>query len=315
MYGFRPYVSVAKRRAKAEKEMKQLKKKGIDIRPIEIEKLKITQTFWGDSWCKHIELFSDYDNRLPRGRTYVRNGSVCHLAINKGYVEAIVSGSMLYNVRIDINPLAKNKWKDIKKSCAGKIVSLLDLLAGKLSDGVMQVVCDRNTGLFPLSNEIKLTCDCPDWATMCKHVAAVLYGVGARLDDSPEHLFLLRGVDQEELIDTSNLVIDTTQKPGSSRRRIDNSAIANVFDIDLSETTPALPTKKAKKKPAKTKATPQAKTLTGSSLRKKRIQLNLSQKALAKQLGVSATTISNWERKERKKLNLREEVKNTLHTL
>lgn len=313
-YGFSPYVPVAKRRAKALREMTKLRKKGMDIHPIEIEKQKITQTFWGKAWCNHIESFSDYENRLPRGRRYVRNGSVCHLAISKGCVEAIVSGSELYKVRISIGTLSDKQWNAIKKNCAGKIGSLLDLLSGQLSEDVMQVVCNRNDGLFPLSKEIKLSCNCPDWATMCKHVAAVLYGVGARLDHSPEKLFDLRGVDHNALIDVSAVVIDTIQDSGSRRRRIDRTNIADVFGIDLSDTTSPSTAKKEKNTPAKP-FTQSPKYFSGASIRKKRKQLNLSQNAFAKRAGVSATTISNWENKGRYKLNLRENVKNTLRAL
>lgn len=298
-YGFGPYVSVAKRRAKAAREMDKLKRKGFAIHPIEIEKRKITKTFWGNAWCEHIESFSDYINRLPRGRTYVRNGSVCHLAINRGCVEAIVSGSSLYSVSIKINPLSKGIWQHIKTSCAGKIGSLLDLLSGKLSDGVMEVVCGRENSLFPLSKEIKLSCDCPDWATMCKHVAAVLYGVGARLDHSPEKLFELRGVDHHELIDTS--IIDITQAGKSQRRRIDGSDISDVFGIDLSD-APS-PAKKTKATRSKSSIKP-PKYFSGTSIRKKRKQLNLSQSAFAKRVGVCAVTIARWESQGAAKLNL-----------
>ena len=147
----------------------------------------------------HLESFSDYANRLPRGRTYVRNGSVCHLAVDQGKIAAKVRVGAL-QLWIKIKTLPAKKWKAIKPRSPGKIGSLLDLLQGKLSGQVMEVVTDRNEGLFPLPGEISLKCSCPDWAVMCKHVAAVLYGVGARLDQKPELLFKLRGVDHEELI-------------------------------------------------------------------------------------------------------------------
>ena len=167
-----------------------------------IEGRKIAATFWGEAWCDHLESFSDFANRLPRGRTYVRNGSVCHLAIAKGHVEAKVSGSELYNVTVKIKTLPQKKWNELKKRCTGQIGSLLELLSGQLSESIMQVVTDRKEGLFPLPGEISFDCDCPDWASMCKHVAAVLYGVGSRFDHRPELLFELRGVDVEELIET-----------------------------------------------------------------------------------------------------------------
>ena len=160
-------------------------KKGVDIQPIEIEGRKIVRSFWGQAWCDHLESFSDYDNRLPRGRTYVRNGSVCHLAIKKGQVEAKVMGSELYNVQVGIDTLSQRRWNAIKKQCSGQIGSLLELLQGALSDNIMLVVTDRDKGLFPKPAEIHFDCDCPDWAGMCKHIAAVLYGVGARLDNDP----------------------------------------------------------------------------------------------------------------------------------
>ena len=197
---WRPYVPVAVRRARALREMNRLRKKGKDIQPVEIEGRTIARSVWGKRWCNHLESYSDYANRLPRGRAYVRNGSVCHLEVHPGRIDAIVSGSELYTVSVRIKKLKAAVWKSIKSRCSGQIASMLELLQGKLSRQVMSVVSDRERGLFPKPREIDFTCTCPDWAAMCKHVAAVLYGVGGRLDRHPEALFLLRGVDAEELI-------------------------------------------------------------------------------------------------------------------
>ena len=238
-----PYVPVAERRATAAKKMQQLKKKGMAIQPVEIQGRTIARTFWGKAWCAHMESFCDSDNRLPRGRTYVRNGSVCHLEINKGQVKAMVSGSDIYNITITIQPLVHEKWHAIKNTCMGKISSLLDLLSGKLSTGVMDVVCHPKNGLFPLSQEIKLNCDCPDWATMCKHVSAVLYGVGSRLDFEPSELFKLRGVNFEELIDVNQAVLDVTSTKSGRRKRLDDTALTDLFDFDVTKdsTNDAMP--------------------------------------------------------------------------
>ena len=241
-YGWRPYVPVHRRRAQAAKKMEKLRKKGVNIQPIEIAGRSIATTFWGQAWCGHLEKFSDFANRLPRGRTYVRNGSVCHLDIGPGKITAIVSGSELYNVNIKIGKLSPPKWRAIKRRCAGQIGSLLELLQGKLSDNVMKVVTDRQQGLFPLPREISLHCDCPDWATMCKHVAAALYGAGARLDKSPELLFLLRGVDHQELLSAdTDTVTAATAGAGSTRRRLRADALADVFGIDLAQDDTAPP--------------------------------------------------------------------------
>lgn len=194
------YVSVVERKAKAAKETERMRKKGKEIQPVVLDGRTIAHSFWGKGWCTHLESFSDYENRLPRGRSYVRNGSVCHLEVRPGVVEAHVSGSSLYTVTIRVKKLSPAAWKAIKAKCSGQIGSMLELLQGKISHQVMTIVADRQTGLFPQPGEIELDCSCPDVAVMCKHVAAALYGVGSRLDARPELLFLLRDVAAEELI-------------------------------------------------------------------------------------------------------------------
>ena len=216
--GWRPYVSVAQRRANALREMNKLRKKGAVIEPVQIEGRTIARSFWGKGWCTHLESFGDYSNRLPRGRTYARNGSVCHLHIAKGQVEAIVSGSELYDIQVTITPLKKARWEKLKKQCTGKIGSLIELLQGKLSDEIMGIVTDRKEGMFPQPGEISYQCNCPDWAGMCKHIAAVIYGIGARLDTKPELLFQLRGIDHQELI-TADAATGTITGSGSKRSR------------------------------------------------------------------------------------------------
>ncbi|AMV70974.1 hypothetical protein JCM30471_27920 [Desulfuromonas carbonis] len=332
-YEWAPYVPVAARRAKAAKRMEKLRKKGVDVQPVELTGRKIAGSFWGKGWCDHMESFSDYANRLPRGRTYVRNGSVCHLAIKRGRVEAMVSGTQLYNVVITISPLLKNKWDLVKKACTGRIGSLIDLLRGKLDHGVMEVVADRQSGLFPLPGEMKFDCDCPDWAGMCKHVAAVLYGVGARLDHSPEMLFVLRGVNHEELVDVSTAITDAT-KEGTSRRRIAATGIADVFGIDLADSAEDMTAKspppakistsaadssrlkKARQQRAKQeseknpapKRTPKVDTfpapLTGDAIHAWRTARGETQAIFAARIGVTAASISQWEKKGKKVIGM-----------
>ncbi len=295
-----PYVPVAKRRATAVKKMQQLKKKGHAIQPIEIEGRTIARTFWGKAWCSHMESFCDHDNRLPRGRTYVRNGSVCHLEINEGIVTAMVSGSSIYNITIAIKPLVREKWYGIKSTCMGKISSLLDLLSGKLSSGVMDVVCHPEGGLFPLSHDFKLSCDCPDYATMCKHVAAVLYGVGSRLDADPAQLFKLRGVNFEELIDVNQAVLDVTSTQSGRRKRLDDTVFTDLFNFETIEEPASNPT------PVELNHAPMdfPKRLTGHAILEKRTQLQLTKNEFARQVGVSVTSITLWEAKGDKTITL-----------
>ncbi len=249
-----PYVPVAQRRRRAMRKMESLRKKGADIQPVQIEGRKIAKTFWGEAWCNHLESFSDYENRLPRGRTYVRNGSVCHLAIAKGEIEAKVAGTEIYSLRIRIKTLSGKKWKAVKRLCSGQIGSLIELLRGSLSENVMEVVTDRKDGLFPSPDEISLDCNCPDWAVMCKHVAAVLYGVGARLDEKPELLFKLRGVDHEELIDAdAEAAVSAATTKGKSKR-LDTDDLSDVFGIDIAASNADIPLPEARKKKVKKKA-------------------------------------------------------------
>ena len=281
-YGRWPrYVPVAERRAKAARGMLARRKKGIQDQPIVIEGRKIARTFWGEAWCNHLEKFSDFENRLPRGRTYVRNGSVCHLAISKGKVEALVIGSDVYQVSIKIKPISARVWQRVRKRCAGQIGSVLELLQGRFSDNVMEIVTDKDDGLFPSPQEIELDCECPDWAQMCKHVAAVLYGVGARLDHQPELLFVLRDVDQQDLI-AAELDIESAAQRGK-RRRLANRDLSGVFGVEIEEAADEAPDKSA--------FFPSPEAI--AELRKR---LNLSASRFAALVGVSVATIYNWEK-------------------
>jgi len=240
-FGWRPYVPVAERRARAARELAKLaKKNGQASSPVLLQTRQIASTFWGQAWCDNLEAYSDYANRLPRGRTYVRNGSVVDLQISQGKVTARVSGSSLYRIEIKIKPLAASLWKSIQTECAGKIDSLLELLQGKLSSSVMQIVTRPERGLFPAPKEIELDCSCPDWADLCKHVAASLYGVGARLDLRPELLFLLRGVDPADLISKASAAETVRQSArAQGAPAMSETEIADVFGIELAAATPA----------------------------------------------------------------------------
>ena len=232
-YGFRPYVPVAQRRLQALREMEKLKKKGQTISPVAINGRKIAESFWGKAWCDNLERYSDYANRLPRGRTYVRNGSVVDLQIERGMVRAMVSGSSIYKVKIDIGAISQQRWRAIVKDCAGSIGSLVELLSGKLSKNVMERVCREGDGLFPAPTEIKMSCSCPDWAGMCKHVAATLYGAGARLDAAPDLLFTLRGVDRTELIAAAGADLPMTRTGGARERILADDDVAALFGVDM----------------------------------------------------------------------------------
>jgi len=240
-YGFRPYVSVAERRRKAEQKVKQLEKKGRKVEGVRLEGRKLAHTFWGRAWGDNLEAYSDYANRLPRGRTYIRNGSVVDLQIAQGRVTALVSGSELYEVEVNIQPLPSGRWKPLVVASSGEILSMVDLLAGTFSEQVMRRFCDRTGGLFPTPKEIKLKCSCPDWASMCKHVAATLYGVGARLDARPELLFTLRGVDALDLVSAAAAAPARVRAPKGGHV-LAESGLSSIFGIEIGQVAAATAT-------------------------------------------------------------------------
>jgi uncharacterized Zn finger protein len=253
--GWPAYVSVAERRKQAEKRAAKLRKAGQALQPVSVAGSKIATTFWGQAWCTNLESYKDYENRLGRGRSYVRNGCVVHLQIEAGRITAMVSGSDMYTVSITIKQAEKPHWKSICADCAGGIDSLVELLAGRLSKPVMARLCRQDNGLFPRPEEIKFKCSCPDWADMCKHVAAVCYGVGARLDEQPELLFRLRGVDEADLIahiDTAGPL--SKQAPGAGRV-LDVDDVSALFGLEMEAGADAMqsviPPVRAVKKPAK----------------------------------------------------------------
>jgi len=281
-FGWRPYVPVAEKRRQAERKLAKLKRQGKSVAPVTVEGRTIAKSFWGKSWCSNLERYSDYENRLPRGRTYVRNGSVVDLQITKGEVAAMVAGSELYRVKIAIAPVTVVRWRAICRDCAGTVDSLVELLQGRLAKGVMDRVCREGDGLFPSPGEIKLSCSCPDWADMCKHVAAVLYGIGVRLDEMPQLLFVLRDVDENELLAGVEQHLPLTRGTPSAAKVLDDSDVAALFGLEMTEnacvdtpapTVPKRPqlskTAKGSRKPIKPRAPAGAKRNSPRSTRTK----------------------------------------------
>ncbi len=236
--GYPPYVSVAEKKAKAAKKLKQLQKQMPDIKPVILTGSALARTWWGKSWNKNLERYADYSNRIGRGRSYVRHGAVLDLRITEGTVTALVQGSTSkpYKVTIKIKPIAAPQWSAMKKKCEGQLRSLQDLVMGKFSKELSEIFLAEGSGLFPAPNEISLACDCPDWASMCKHVAAALYGIGARLDEDPLLFFTLRGVRTDDLLTealqgaTADLLSKASQK---SARSVDDADLSSLFGIEL----------------------------------------------------------------------------------
>jgi len=231
-FGFPAYMPVAERLRRGRAALARiLEPKGRAPDPAVLTAGRgIARTFWGRAWCQNLERYSDFASRLPRGRAYAKNGSVLDLAIEPGRVVAHVAGHELYRVDVDIARLAARRWKALVAACAGRIASVVALLQGTLSDDVLALLTDAERGLFPEPDEISLACSCPDWAGLCKHIAASLYAVGARLDDRPELLFLLRRVEKDDLLAVTPAVKRSDRPQAKTIAAKDLSA---VFGIEL----------------------------------------------------------------------------------
>ncbi len=237
---FPEYVSVAEKKRKAEKAREKLKKQNPNLSPVIINGTSIAKSWWSKAWNTNLERYSDYSNRIGRGRSYVRNGAVLDLQITTGKIHALVQGSTSrpYEITVSIHPLSDSVWRLITKSCEGKIDSMQTLLEGKFPKDLMELFTVQGSGLFPSPKEIKFSCNCPDWASMCKHIAAVLYGIGARLDENPELFFVLRNVKLEDLVfatvgQQTKTLLEKSKKESS--RIIENTDVSALFGIDMDE--------------------------------------------------------------------------------
>ncbi|MBI4214523.1 SWIM zinc finger family protein [archaeon] len=210
---------------------KKLAKQHITLAPVPaIDGTKLVTSFWGKAWCKHMESLQDADFRLARGRSYVRNGAIIDLHFNDGKVRAQVVGNELYHVVINFKAMSKKRWQVFIASSGQCIGSLVELLSGKVPEKVARLIVEEKTGLFPARHEISYNCSCLDDADLCKHIAAVLYGIGLRFDVHPELFFSLRNVDPRDLLTR----LGDSLKAGTAAQA--DSNLSELFDIDILET-------------------------------------------------------------------------------
>ncbi len=306
-YGYNyypPYVSVAQRRAKAEKKLKQLRKKNPNLKPIQLKSQTLANSWWGKSWNKNLERYADYENRIGRGRSYVRHSAVLDLQIKPGKVTALVlgSGRSPYKVTIDIKPIAKKEWKHIVEAAQTKTASLQDLLDGRFPKTLQDTFMTQGKGLFPAPKEISFNCSCPDWATMCKHVAATLYGIGARLDEDPLLFFTLRKANVDDLV--SQVVQDQSKKllkksKRKSTRVIADSNLGDIFGIEMDSIEAVAKPRRAKKvakKIRKTTSTAKKKT-TKKKVTKRKIVKATKKKTAKKKVTKKKVAATNLAKK------------------
>ena len=286
--------TVGELRFRAFEQVRKLRKAGKQIAPVEpIPGTRIAKTFWGKAWCENLLHYSDFENRMPRGRKYVRSGSVVHLAVEPGSVRALVNGTDLYQIQVGILPVPDARWAALQRECAGEIGSLVELLSGKPPGRVMEIVSRPGEGLFPSPDEIALDCSCPDWAAMCKHAAAAMYGIGVRLDHDPGQLFTLRGVSADELVGAA--VEAAAPAAGEALASEDLGALFGVeMETDPSEPAPTPVTKAAAKKVPGKKVTrkkaARKKTVRKKAVRKKAVRKKAVRKKTARKKAVRKKT-------------------------
>ncbi|WP_129596215.1 SWIM zinc finger family protein [Anaerophilus nitritogenes] len=235
-YGFGEYITVAKKKENAQKSIEKLRKKNPNISPVIINGNAIAKKWWGKAWNTNLESYADLKNRIGRGRSYVRHGAVLDLQIKTGQVEALVQGSSSkpYSVLIQIDELDQGKWTRVIEICNHRIDTMETLIAGEFPKEFDELFKESKNGLFPSLKEIHFQCSCPDSAVVCKHIAAVLYGIGARLDNDPILFFKLRNIDFESLLKKSieekmKSMLQNADK--NSKRVIDEDEVFDLFGI------------------------------------------------------------------------------------
>ena len=307
-WGFKPQPTVWERQQKAAQTIARMRKKGANLSPVQLVGRTIARTFWGKAWCDNIESYRDFAYRLERGRSYVRSGAVIDLRISEGAVGALVigSGRSPYEVVIRIDKMKKPDWDALVKRSSGKIASLMALAQGKLPKEMLEDFCNPETGLFPKPREIHFDCSCPDGASCCKHVAATLYGIGARLDAQPELFFTLRGIDPNSIVSAE--VVDALTGDASSE--LEGADLGDVFGIALDEEngggdvaisggsrSVAIVGRAVSTKPptARANARPSVSDLA-ARVKVLRLKLGLSQSAFGKKIGTYQAVVSLMER-------------------
>jgi uncharacterized Zn finger protein len=226
-------LSVADLQAKAAKQLEKLKKQGKNPTPVEIAGRNIANTFIGKAWCENLESYRDSRACIDRGRSYVRNGAVVDMQIKKNKVHALVVGSALYKVELEFEAIAETRWTKLIRECAGK-TSMLDLLQGELPQEIAEILCQRPGGICPTAGELDFQCTCPDagWDDVCKHVAAVMYGIGHLIDSTPELIFSIRGVAQQELVQKASTA-SLSERLLPKEKRLSQDDLSGIFGIDL----------------------------------------------------------------------------------
>lgn len=162
----------------------------------------IGESWWSRRFVDVLESFA-LGTRLTRGRSYARAGQVLAIDVAPGVVTAEVQGSRPkpYRVKIGLRPFPKPVWRRIEETLSAQALYSARLLAGDLPPELEQVFAEVGAPLFPTGiGDLDLTCNCPDYAVPCKHLAATFYLLAEAFDADPFRILHWRGRDRAGLL-------------------------------------------------------------------------------------------------------------------
>jgi uncharacterized Zn finger protein len=227
-------TSVKDLRQRAAFFAKKLGDEGVRLTPVKSAKKSISSSFWGQAWNRNLNHYSMFANQLAPGRTFLRNGAVIDLCVEKGTIRGLVAAQSLCEVAVKARPVDTARWARLVERCSGSVRSLTDLMSGKLPEETLAAITDESAGLFPEPEEITFSCSCPDWTDVCVHVAAVLYGFSLRLDEEPALLFTLRSTDPADLISSAtDKFVSDVAAVSDPMVESDMHQLEDLFGIDL----------------------------------------------------------------------------------
>ena len=164
---------------------------------IEMASRPITKTWWGEKWLDALKGV-DYANRIGRGKTYANTGRVYDIIINDNLALAKVKGNYqsFYNVSVEFKQFSQSEKNTIIKAIYENPTVMSALLNRKLPREVYDLLKSQNVNVFPTSHrDLNTDCNCPDYATICKHIAGLVYMIALEIDKDPFLIFKLRGLD------------------------------------------------------------------------------------------------------------------------
>ena len=158
--------------------------------------------WWSRRWLQILEESIDA-GRLTRGRSYARKGQVVEIDVEPGLVSASVQGTRKkpYQIKLGFETVTDEAKELLLLRFRERASFAAKLLAHEMPEEMEEVFKETGIPLFMRKSAIRrFKCTCPDDATPCKHIIAVLLLLAEVIDDDPFLLLKLRGIDRERMI-------------------------------------------------------------------------------------------------------------------